>query len=73
MKLCKDCKWNKTTTSSVAYGLEKNECLCPDLAFVSPVDGSKREVDSETARIMGKCGREAKYFEAREDIQCIKN
>ena len=65
MKLCKDCKWNKTTTAA-SYSYDKNECFCPDLAFISPVDGSAREVDSETARIMGKCGLEAKFFQAKE-------
>lgn len=62
VKLCKDCKWLK------GYG----ECSAPrNYDIVNYVSGSSKRdfiYADNVRRIDSRCGHEAKWFEAREEV-----
>ena len=63
MKFCKDCKWHKWYW----YLLEEPICINPKISNRNEVNGEPifKECIVQRIDFEGECGKEAKYFEAR--------
>ena len=62
IKACKECKYFKQYAQ---YGVTW-KCSHPEIVEPNVIVGGYAEVEAETARHEGKCGIDAKYWEAKE-------